>query len=76
MNNCGLTANITALACIIAQDKTPEELSLMSSICMQFGDTLGTIAAQQTLCAAKQTSGTNTNHTIETKNDTESKEQE
>lgn len=44
---------ISALACCIAQDKTPEELALISSIFMQLGDTLATIAARDALCESK-----------------------
>lgn len=53
MSSCEFTMTISALACCIAQDKTPEELALISSIFMQLGDTLATIAARDALCESK-----------------------
>lgn len=53
MKSCDLAVSITALACCIAEDKSPEELALLSSIFMQLGDTLTTIAAQAALCETK-----------------------
>ena len=46
--------SISALACGIAKDKSPDEIALISSIFMQLGDTLGTISAHQALCAPKE----------------------
>ena len=56
MNPCELTAAITALANTIAAGLTTEEISLISSLFMQLGDTLATIAAQRALCQAKSSS--------------------
>ena len=42
--------SISTLACCIAEGKSPEEIALISSIFMQLGDTLATIAAHQALC--------------------------
>ena len=53
MNACNLTVAITALANTIACGLTTEEISLISSIFMQLGDTLATIAAQRALCEVK-----------------------
>ena len=53
MNACELTTAVTALANAIACGHTTEEISLFSSLFMQLGDTLATIAAQRTLCEAK-----------------------
>ena len=53
MNACELTAAVTALANTIACRLTTEEISLISSLFMQLGDTLTTIAAQRSLCEAK-----------------------
>ena len=53
MNACNLTVAITALANTIACGLTTEEISLFSSIYMQLGDTLATIAAQRALCEVK-----------------------
>lgn len=52
MNPCELTVAITALANTIASGLTMEEISLISSVFMQLGDTLATIAAQRALCQA------------------------
>lgn len=53
MNACELTSLITAVANAIASDYSVDELSLLSSILVQIGDTLATIAAQRTLCEEK-----------------------
>jgi len=53
MQSCEFATLITALACCIADDRSPEEIALISSIFMQLGDTLATIAAHQALCAPK-----------------------
>lgn len=52
MQSCEFAMAITAIACCIAEEKTAEELALMSSILMQLGDTLGTISARDALCDA------------------------
>lgn len=54
MNACNLTAAITALANTIACGRKTEEISLLSSVFMQLGDTLATIAAQRALCEARE----------------------
>ena len=51
MNSLELTAVVTALANGIARKRTVEEIALLACVFVQLGDTLGTIAAQQTLCA-------------------------
>ena len=50
MNAPELTGIITALANAIACTMTAEEAALWSSIFVQLGDTLATIAAQTVLC--------------------------
>lgn len=54
MNACNLTAAVTALANTIACRLKPEEISLLSSVLVQPGDTLATIAAQKALCQAQE----------------------
>lgn len=54
MNSCNLTVAITALANSIASGLTTEEISLISSLFMQLGDILATIAAQRVLCQAQE----------------------
>ncbi|MBO5281541.1 MAG: hypothetical protein J6B43_00190 [Lachnospiraceae bacterium] len=51
MQSCDLVLTISALACNIAQGKTADELSLLSAVFSQLGDTLATIAAQEAICA-------------------------
>lgn len=46
MQSCELALSVSTLACCIAEGKSPEEIALISSIFMQLGDTLATIAAQ------------------------------
>ena len=50
MNACELTASITAAANAIACKLSDDELSLLSAIPAQLGDTLATIATQRALC--------------------------
>ena len=48
-----LTGAITALANAIACALTPDEAALLSSILVQLGDTLATIAAREGICGEK-----------------------
>ena len=50
MNPCELTASITAVANAVACRLSDDELSLLSVILVQLGDTLATIAAQRAVC--------------------------
>lgn len=50
MNSCELTASITAVANAVACKLSNEELSLLSVILVQLGDTLATIAAGRAIC--------------------------
>ena len=54
MNACNLTAAVTALANTIACGLKAEEVTLLSSVFMQLGDTLATIAAHKALCEARE----------------------
>lgn len=51
MNACKITAAVTAAANTIACRLNDEELALWSSVLVQLGDTLATIAAQRDLCS-------------------------
>ena len=44
MNGCELVTLISTLACIIAQEKTKDEITLLAVIFTQLGDSLATIA--------------------------------
>ena len=50
MSSLELTSAITALANAIACKLSVEEIALLSSIFVQLGDTLATIAARESLC--------------------------
>jgi len=55
MNGCELAITITTLAsAIAAQVENDEDLSVLAASITQFGDTLATIAAWRTRCAAEQ----------------------
>lgn len=54
MNACNLTTAVTALANTIACGLNAEEISLLSSVLVQLGDTLATIAAHKALCEARE----------------------
>ena len=50
MNSLELTSAVTALANAIACKLTSDEMALLSSVLVQLGDTLATIAASEALC--------------------------
>ena len=50
MNACELTASITAVANMIAQNLTDDELNILGVALTQLGDTLLTIATQRSIC--------------------------
>ena len=50
MNSLELTSAVTALANAIACKLSVDEIALLSSIFVQLGDTLATIAAREGLC--------------------------
>ena len=50
MNSLELTSAVTALANAIACKLSVDEIALLSSIFVQLGDTLATIAARESLC--------------------------
>ena len=51
VNPCDTTVFITALANALACNLTSDELALLSSMLVQLGDTMVTIAAQKSICA-------------------------
>ena len=57
MNPCELTASVTAAANIMAARFDDNELALVASVLVQFGDTLATIAAQRVLLAEEHCTG-------------------
>lgn len=50
MNACELTAAITALANTLVCNLSEAEITLLSAVLVQLGDTLVTISAQKALC--------------------------
>lgn len=50
MNACEITASVTAVANVLAQNLGDDELALLGAILTQLGDTLETISAQRELC--------------------------
>lgn len=50
MNSCELTATVTALANGIACKLSDDELAALSTVLVQLGDTLATIATHRTFC--------------------------
>lgn len=50
MKCCELVTLVSTLACVIAQDKTPDELALLASVFNQLGDSPATIAACKIKC--------------------------
>ena len=50
MNSLELTSAITMLASAIACKLSTDEIALLSSVLVQLGDTLVTIATQKSIC--------------------------
>jgi len=50
MQPCELAAFVTSVACALAKNSTDDELTIMSAIFSQLGDTLTTIQAQNNIC--------------------------
>lgn len=50
MNACELTASITVVANSLAKKLNDEELTALSTVLVQLGDTLATIATHRSLC--------------------------
>ena len=50
MNQCELTASVTALANALACKLSNNEVSLLGAVLSQLGDTLTTIATQRSIC--------------------------
>lgn len=55
IDSCELTASITAVANAFACRLSNEELSLLSVVLVQLGDTLATIAARREICKNTKT---------------------
>lgn len=53
MNSLELTTTVTALANALACKLTVDEISLLTSVLVQLGDTLATIATREALCSEK-----------------------
>ena len=53
MNAFTLSTAVSALASAIACGRTAEEIALLSSLFVQLGDTLATVAAEEALREAK-----------------------
>ena len=54
MNECELTASITALAVTLAQKLDADQLALIAAAAAQLGDTLETILIQREICQRKK----------------------
>ena len=50
MNACELTASVTAIANLLAQHFTDDELNILGVVLTQLGDTILTIATQRSIC--------------------------
>ena len=45
MNSCECVSLVSAIACVIAKDKSQDEIAVLATFFNQLGDTLSTIAA-------------------------------
>lgn len=50
MNSCEITAAVTAIANLLGESFSPDELALLGAIFTQLGDTLAVKAAFNALC--------------------------
>ena len=53
MNDCELTASITAIANMLSCKLNNDELLLLASVLVQLGDTLVTISTRRSICENK-----------------------
>lgn len=53
MNSCELVTLVSSIACFLAQNCSSDELSVMSAVFSQLGDTLDTILTHQEICGHK-----------------------
>ena len=53
MNSCKLTTSVTLVANAIGEKLTIDELTLLSAILVQLGDTLALIATSKAICEEK-----------------------
>lgn len=53
MNTCELTVSVTALANLLSERLSDDEVTLLGSVLTQLGDTLLTIATQRSICSRK-----------------------
>lgn len=67
MKSCDLVAFVTAVACNMANCYTNDELTLLSAIFSQLGDTLATILTNEELIAPAMNSEQDESKTDETK---------
>lgn len=54
MKSCDYILSLSALACCLAEGKSSEEIALLSSVLVQLGDTLATIAAHEEFCESDE----------------------
>ncbi|HWT75436.1 MAG TPA: DUF6774 domain-containing protein [Mobilitalea sp.] len=50
MNDCGLIAAVSGIACTIIKSCSDDEISILSAVLTQLGDTLGTYLTQKEIC--------------------------
>lgn len=62
MDGCSLNLAVSALACAIARDKSVDEITLLSLLFTQLGDSLVTIAGGDTICNNNYYSVNNVNN--------------
>lgn len=62
MSPCELTTLVTALANVLSQKLTDEELEIFSAMTVQLGDTLETISAQRSICSSYKECCSNQNN--------------
>lgn len=53
MNSCELVTFVSSIACFLSQNCSRDELSIMSAVFSQLGDTLDTILTHQEICDHK-----------------------
>lgn len=53
MNSCELVTFVSSLACVLSENCTTDELSIMAAVFTQLGDTLVTIVTHNEVCCNK-----------------------
>ncbi|MDF2942017.1 MAG: hypothetical protein K0S01_875 [Herbinix sp.] len=74
MDECELITFVTVVACAISKSCSDDDISILSAIFTQLGDTLATILTKREICESKVNGNTNNNEKKNEKNNEKNNE--